>query len=207
MSRRRRRYYRKQSSPGNALAVLAALVVLAGLVVFKPSGATIVTVLAVLAAVLIIAVAVSVFRRKRRQSSLWLAAIAMSDLATIDDRAFEKLIGWLFEHWGYDVTVTGKTGDHGLDLVLKKDGATAVAQVKHYRADKKIGEPPIRDLYGSMLKVKADKGFFVTTAGYTAAARSWAKGLPLELIDGPGLVEALDEVDPSWFDIARSRVL
>ena len=47
-----------------------------------------------------------------------------------------------------------------------------------------VGEPVVRDFYGTTLHEKADRGILVTTGTFRNAAREWAKGKPLALEDG-----------------------
>lgn len=49
-----------------------------------------------------------------------------------------------------------------------------------------------RDLYGTMQNERANKGILITTSHYTSAAREFAKDLPLQLIDGAGLLSLLE---------------
>jgi len=47
-----------------------------------------------------------------------------------------------------------------------------------------VGEPVLRDLFGTMHAQGANKGILITTSSFTAAALRFAQGKPLELIDG-----------------------
>ena len=59
---------------------------------------------------------------------------------------FELFVGWLYRKKGYRVRAMGKTGDEGVDLVLRKWGRKTIVQVKRYSGT--VGQPVIRDLYG-----------------------------------------------------------
>ena len=52
-----------------------------------------------------------------------------------------------------------------------------------------VGEPIVRDLYGTLVHENADYGWLVTTGGISRRAREWANGKPIELWDGQKLVE------------------
>lgn len=50
-----------------------------------------------------------------------------------------------------------------------------------------------RDLFGTMLNEGASMGILVTTSGYGSAAFEFAKGKPIELLDGSNLLFLLKE--------------
>lgn len=78
---------------------------------------------------------------------------------------------------------TGATGDHGVDVVVQTPkGEKWVVQCKRWRGG--VGEPIVRDFYGTVQHEKAHKGVLVTTGTFSNAAREWAKGKPLVLVDG-----------------------
>lgn len=52
----------------------------------------------------------------------------------------------------------------------------------------------IRELYGIVAAEGASRGVFVTCGGYTEDARAFAAGKPLDLLDGPALLELVREV-------------
>lgn len=123
-----------------------------------------------------------VLRRRRFEASR-----TLEQLLALSPSQFEEWTGVLFEGHGYAVRNTADTADHGIDLMVTSPrGERAVVQCKRYRGT--VGEPTVRDLYGTTLHVGADLGFLVTTGSISRAARTWARGKPLELIDGERLV-------------------
>lgn len=123
-------------------------------------------------------------RRLRRQKLQ--AARTLAQLLQLTPSEFEEWTGELFRRRGYRVVNTSGTGDHGIDLMVYRDGEYGVVQCKRYRGT--VGEPIVRDLYGVLIHENADRGYIVTTAGISAQARRWARGKPIELIDGQKLV-------------------
>lgn len=115
------------------------------------------------------------------------AAMTLAELTALSPRDFEHYVADLFETRGYAVTVRGRSGDLGVDLeVVQPDGRRAIVQCKRYRHP--IGPDIVRELFGTMVHEMVHHGFLVTTAEITTAAREWAKGKPITLIDGPALV-------------------
>ena len=94
----------------------------------------------------------------------------------------------LFAQRGYHASNTRDTKDGGVDvLVTDRYGQTAVVQCKRYRGT--VGAAVVRDLYGTMMHAEATFAYLVTTGAISDDARRWASGKPIELIDGPQLVE------------------
>lgn len=109
-------------------------------------------------------------------------------------RQFEKLVAEAFRRKGYSVTETGTGGtDGGVDLVLKKGGATFLVQCKQWRAIK-VGVNPVRELHGLMTSRDAAGGFVLTSGVFTDEACAFARGKNIELMDGRTLNELLHGV-------------
>ena len=117
-------------------------------------------------------------------------ARSVDDLRRLSPDNFEELVAAFFRQFGYKVRRTGRSGDHGIDLLIytKKDGKWVV-QCKRWRGS--VGEALIRELYGAMHHEQAQRAFLMTTGTLTPSAVSWAKGKPITLYDGEGLVRLL----------------
>lgn len=109
-------------------------------------------------------------------------------VAEVDPKQFERFCAWIFFKSGYAVRHTGKSGDEGIDIELKKDGLFQVAQCKRY-TDRAVSSPEVRDFYGAMVGARADHGHIMTTSKYTRDARKWVKGKAITLWDR-------DELEP-----------
>lgn len=137
----------------------------------------------------LVAAAVSLWRRKQRQTLVRDVAQARSAdaLNGISWREFELLVGEAYRLQGYRVTEIGGGGaDGGVDLVLAKGGEKFFVQCKQWKAYK-VGVDVVRELYGVMAAKGATGGFVVTSGRYTADAKDFAQGRNIELIDGPRL--------------------
>lgn len=96
-----------------------------------------------------------------------------------------------FEHWcanrlralGYTVRHVGGQGDHGIDLLAEKGRELVVVQCKRFTGRRTVGEPQIRDLFGAMHSERAARAIVITAGYFTAEARAWTKGKPIELWD------------------------
>lgn len=109
-------------------------------------------------------------------------------MLALDPSEFEVWSGMLFQLLGYRVKNTQDVADHGIDLVVSGPEARyGIVQCKRYRGT--VGEPTVRDLYGTMAHEASDHGWLVTTGGVSRQAREWATGKPLDLWDGLRLVD------------------
>jgi hypothetical protein len=102
-------------------------------------------------------------------------------LYTMDPYEFEHLVCEVFRRRGYEVKETPKSGDDGVDGLLRKEGKLYLLQCK--RVKKGVGAPVVRDFYGAMTHERATGGFLVTTGRTTEAARNWAKGKPITILE------------------------
>lgn len=110
--------------------------------------------------------------------------MSVEDLLDLPPSEFEEMTAELYRAFGHQAHVTGASGDHGVDVVVKskKDGKKMIVQCKRWR--KPVGESVIRDFYGTMHHEKAAQGTLIATAGFSKPAIEWAKGKPIYLYDG-----------------------
>ncbi len=117
-------------------------------------------------------------------------ARSVQDLQALSPGDFEELVAAFFRSFGHRVRRVGKTGDHGVDLVVyTRDQGKWIVQCKRYRSS--VGEPVVRDFFGAMHHEAASRGFLMTTGSFTPQAMEWVRGKPITLYDGPGLVKLL----------------
>jgi HJR/Mrr/RecB family endonuclease len=136
-------------------------------------------------------VAFAFWLHHHRQHRISLAdAQTLEDLLALSPDDFEALIAKLFEAYGHETAVMGGNGDHGVDvLVQTEEGEKWVVQCKRYSGS--VGEPGVRDLYGTLLHEEAQRAYLITTGGLTRQAVDWAAGKPIVLYDGAGLVRLI----------------
>lgn len=135
------------------------------------------------------------------------AELKLAQLTTLSPETFEEFVGELFEAMGYDVQQVGGTGDEGADVRLRRGDLIAIVQCKYHKRGV-VGSPELQKFLGSIHHAHAHKGFFVTTSTFSLAAEKFASDHPIELVDGPRLVELVTEAlgpgarrapEPSWF--------
>ena len=133
--------------------------------------------------------------RERPSASASPSAMDVPALHTLSPRQFEEFVAALFRRKGYLVQQRGGSGDAGVDLeIMQPGGKRAIAQCKRYRSA--IGPDIVRELYGTLIHEQAAHAFLVTTADISDAAREWAKGKPMTLIDGQTVVQLTAVLPP-----------
>ena len=129
----------------------------------------------------------------------------MIDYANINCYDFEKLIGSLFQKMGFEVEVTQSSGDGGVDVIAYYNNPVFkgkyLVQCKHW--NQQVGQPEIRDLYGTVMHDKAIKGILITTSTFTDQALSFANDVGIECIDGKILYDLLQKYN---FDINPQNI-
>lgn len=143
---------------------------------------------------------------------------ALTRLRDLPPSGFERFSQRLLRESGFqEVTVTGRSGDGGIDGigVLQVNPLVSfkvLFQCKKYAGS--VSPSQVRDFRGAMTG-RADKGIIITTGSFTADAKREAvrDGAPsIELVDGDRLIDMLEnlqlglrrvqtyELDPSFFD-------
>lgn len=139
-------------------------------------------------------------------------------LQSIPPSGFERFCQRLLREAGFEeVTITGRSGDGGIDGIgiLQVNALVSfkvLFQCKRYTGS--VTPSQVRDFRGAMMG-RADKGIILTTGSFTSEARKEAvrDGVPpIELVDGDKLVNMLEqlelglksrttfELDPVFFD-------
>jgi restriction system protein len=133
--------------------------------------------------------------RTRMKESKW-PALTLEKISQLTPSQFEEYVAQrIFARQGYQVNNVRDTKDGGVDIVVTDAlGRRAIVQCKLYR--NAVGEPIVRDLYGALIHNEAHMGYLVTNSNISSAARRWAAGKPIALIDGTQLVE-LSKAEPS----------
>jgi len=94
----------------------------------------------------------------------------------------------LYRLQGYAVTENKRPdlADGGVDFEVVRHGKIWLVQVKHWRQEVSVKEA--RELWGIVASEGAAGGILIGTSGFSKAAREFAQGKDLELIDGPEFI-------------------
>jgi restriction system protein len=124
----------------------------------------------------------------------------LDSLLAMPPDAFERLAQRVLRESGFtQVTVTGRTGDGGIDGmgIVQLGGLLSfpvLFQCKRYRGT--VGPGAIRDFRGAMVG-RAERGLIITTGAFSRDAKGEATrdGAPLiDLVDGEQLLDKLKEL-------------
>jgi restriction system protein len=124
----------------------------------------------------------------------------LQQIKKISPSGFERLSQRFLRELGFNnVTVTGKTGDGGIDgfgqLTIGSVVTFKIAfQCKRY--DGSVPVDKIRDFRGSIIG-RAEKGLLITTGTFSSQGRQEAQrdgALPIDLIDGDQFVEKIKDL-------------
>lgn len=138
----------------------------------------------------------SVFNAQRR-AKLLDEQSSLESIRSMSWQNFELLVGEAFRRQGYQVREIGGGGpDGGVDLLLYKNGQKSVVQCKRWKTYS-VGVSLVRELYGVMTAVHAHECIFVSSGHYTNEAKQFAKGKPIQLIDGHVLLKLVLDVQAS----------
>jgi restriction system protein len=122
-------------------------------------------------------------------------------LKSLPPNGFERLCQRLLREAGFEeVTVTGRSGDGGIDgygiLPLNHFiSVKVIFQCKRYEGS--VGPSTIRDFRGAM-DGRADKGIILTTGSFTREATREAirdGAIPIELVDGEKLLDMFERLE------------
>ena len=91
---------------------------------------------------------------------------------------------------------TGRPGDGGIDGTIREDALgldEVYIQAKKYAAGNTVGESDLRNFAGALDAASTSKGVFVTTSGFTNAAKDYVVRSPkrIVLIDGKDLARLM----------------
>ena len=126
----------------------------------------------------------------------------LSRLKSCSPSFFESVVVRLLMAMGYGGVaghgmVTGKSGDGGIDGVIKQDKlGLDVVCIQAKRWDGPVGRPVVQGFVGSMDYIRARKGVIMTTSAFTKDAVDFVdriEGKKVVLIDGDHLADLMIE--------------
>ena len=101
----------------------------------------------------------------------------------------------LLQQMGFTASSTTSTNDGGIDIIAIHPqpilAGKYIIQCKDWKG--KVGVVVVRELYGVVSSENANKGILITSSTFTKEAEEFARGKPLELIDGEQLERLIKE--------------
>ena len=102
---------------------------------------------------------------------------------------FEDFIKEIYIILGYTVEKTKKSGDQGIDLIVKKHFRRIGIQLKRYSHT--VGNSAVQEAVAGRRYYQLDKVCVLTNSTYTKSAKELAKVNKVELIDRENLKELI----------------
>lgn len=119
------------------------------------------------------------------------------DLEGLSPRDFENLVARLLERIGYNVKLTAASRDGGVDILARRPGPltaeSIIVECKHYPG-RTVPVHEVRALYGILShQGDAQRAILVTSGDFSQGCYHFARGQPIDLIDGKRLVGLLQK--------------
>lgn len=150
--------------------------------------------LALVFLILVLGVAFQMLQRYKRESKL--AKSGIKDIDKMDGFQFEEYLKVLFKKLGYRSWVTKKSGDFGVDLLLKSENRTIAIQAKRYGFKNKVSLKAVQEVYAGGTYYLADERWVVTNAFFTKSALELAKACNVRLVNRHELQELILKLKP-----------
>jgi restriction system protein len=130
----------------------------------------------------------------------------ISKVVSLSAQFFERLVVELLVKMGYGGSIQdagkaiGKTGDEGIDGVIKEDklGLDIIyIQAKRWKPGNTVGRPEVQRFIGALAGQGAKKGVFITTSSFSKDALDYApkNETKIVLIDGVKFAELMIDYD------------
>jgi restriction system protein len=150
--------------------------------------------------------ALSAFQARRKRALLD-SQRDLESIRALSWKQFELLVGEAYRRQGYSIEESlGGGPDGGIDVGLSKGGQKWIVQCKRWKTQS-VGAPVIREMFG-LLNHHQVAGVIVVTSGhFTREAIAFAEGKPIELIDGPALLQLVKDVQSTPSSVQESPVL
>jgi restriction system protein len=115
----------------------------------------------------------------------------------LDWKRFEELCAAYFVAKSLKAEVTDLGADGGIDVLVyspdNQDKVLGVVQCKAW-SRKIVGIREIRELFGVMNDIGCDRGWYITTSGYSTEARSFVENKHINLMDDKELLQLIREL-------------
>ena len=106
----------------------------------------------------------------------------MSQIDKMDGRTFENACADILRDNGFfQVKVTGRAGDGGVDIIAHKNRIKYAIQCKRYK--NKLGNSSIQEVFSGKAIYHCDKAVVMTNSYFTKPAVKYAENLSVELWD------------------------
>jgi HJR/Mrr/RecB family endonuclease len=121
----------------------------------------------------------------------------------LSGRKFELELARLFNAIGWEARATRATGDGGIDIEAKINGARVIVQCKAH--SKPVSPAVARELYGTLLSSKAESAMLASVSGFGRGVHEFVVGKPISLIDLRWILDKQQSLDFERMPIAAGQ--
>lgn len=142
---------------------------------------------------------------KKKQEKLYAESVKIYDISQINSLSgtdFENYLKLLFEKAGFNVRLTKKSKDFGVDLILERVGERTIVQAKRY--SHKVGISAIQEIISARKHYNIDSALVVTNNEFSNEAKILAKENDVMLADKIELQEMVERY-PIYFEKESSK--
>lgn len=104
---------------------------------------------------------------------------------------FENFVKYCYETLGFSVEKTKKSGDQGIDLIIKKHFRKTGIQLKRYSGA--VGNFAVQEVVAGKKYYKLDRVCVLTNSVFTKSAKELAKANGVELLDRNDLKKLIEK--------------
>jgi len=183
MAKRRRR--KRQESFGEGAIRISllplAVFIYAGFVLLKRSPLQAISLIGLSILAILTLVLYLYLQNKDSKETTRRRIVSETNWANLSPDEFEQYVSELFRTKGFTTTITGRSGDGGVDIRAAKGDNKVIIQCKRYRGV--VGVPEMREFASVVQRAGVKVGYFVTTSHFSHEAEDWALMERIELVD------------------------
>jgi restriction system protein len=124
-----------------------------------------------------------------RRKNQWLRS-DIQDIDLMNGIEFENYLADLFESKGFSVTLTPRSGDYGVDMILRKGRKKTAVQAKCYGGN--IGVDAVQQVISGSIHWRTTNAMVITNRYFTPNAKKLAKSGVVKLIDRDQLIKFIN---------------
>ncbi len=128
----------------------------------------------------------------------------ISQINSLSGEEFERYLKLLFEKMGYLVSLTKKSKDFGVDLILEKNGKKTIIQAKCY--SRTVGVSAVQEIISARNHYNIFDAIVVTNQTFSKEAELLAEESNVMLV-ARGELESLSEKYPVYFEREQKKFI
>lgn len=132
-----------------------------------------------------VAIAIYLAWRQLRSISPETVEARLAAVRALSWEEFAALVSDAYRRRGYEVEAAR---DGTFDFVLRQKGRISLVQCRRWKVNQ-VGVGPVRELYDALDKHDAYNGICIAAGAFSEAARQFAAGKPIALVQGADLAQ------------------